>query len=143
MSIRAQDLEGTGAVIVTFDIHQTAGVDDLKSADIGKAVKQTASYEIGPVTDGCIVLGKLISLTLMDSESTVAGKRKASVQIGGVVTLLTSATYPVIGNKVVGGEGATVKQAPVLVGYDPAGGNIARGSVLAVNGTVDCTLLLT
>jgi hypothetical protein len=30
----------------------------------------------------------------------------------------------------------------VLTGYDPAGGNVARGTVIAVNGTTDVTLIL-
>jgi len=35
----------------------------------------------------------------------------------------------------------TVKQAPA-VASDPAGGNVARGTVLAVNGTTDAVILL-
>ena len=42
----------------------------------------------------------------------------------------------------IGAASGKVKQAPVLTGYDPAGGNLARGLVLSVNGTTDCTLLL-
>lgn len=142
MTIRDQNLEQLGAVNASFSIHQTAGVDDLKDTDIGKAVKQTASYEVGPATDGSVVLGKLLDLTLTDADSTVSGARKASVQISGVMTLLITTTNPVVGNKIVGGASGTVKQAPVLTGYDPAGGIIARGSVIAVNGTTDCTLLM-
>jgi hypothetical protein len=56
--------------------------------------------------------------------------------------LAISATYPAIGNRVVGGTTGTVKQAPVLAAYDPAGGNIARGTVLEVNGSTDCVILL-
>jgi hypothetical protein len=29
-----------------------------------------------------------------------------------------------------------------LTGYDPDGGNVARGTVIAVNGTSECTLIL-
>ena len=65
----------------------------------------------------------------------------ATVQIGGICRLPISATYPVIGNRVVGGTAGTVKQA-TAVASDPAGGNIARGTVLEVNGTTDCVILL-
>lgn len=139
MGIRDQNLEGIGAVFATFTIRQTASVDDLKDADVGKAVTITASNQAAPTSDGSILLGKLVDLTLTDADN---GKRVATVQIGGVVTLPVVATVPVVGNRVVGGAGGTVKQAPVLAAFDPAGGNIARGTVVAVNGTTDCTLIL-
>ncbi|MCF6349194.1 MAG: hypothetical protein L3J20_13005, partial [Flavobacteriaceae bacterium] len=69
------------------------------------------------------------------------GERVATVQIGGVCRLAIAATYPTIGNQVVGGGNGTVKQAPA-VASDPAGGNVARGTVLDVNGTTDCIILL-
>jgi hypothetical protein len=139
VTIRGQDLESLGAVNATFAIHQTTGEDDLVDADIGKAVKLTGNNEVGPTTDGAIVLGKLIDLTLTDAD---VGKRYASVQVKGVMTLPITTTYPVVGNKVVGGASGTVKQAPVLTGYDPAGGNIAEGRVISVSGTTECTLLM-
>jgi hypothetical protein len=139
VTIRPQNLETVHPVYATFAIHQTGGVDDLKSDDIGKAVTLTGEYEIGPATANSILLGKLISLTLSDADD---GERLATVQIGGVCTLPISATYPQVGNRVVGGGSGTVKQAPVLTGYDPAGGNIARGTVLAVSGTTACTIIL-
>ena len=139
MGVRDQNLEATGAVFATFSIKQTAGVDDLKDADIGKAVRITGNNEVGPTTDGAVFLGKLVDLTLTDADD---GKRVATVQISGVMTVPITTTYPQVGNRVVGGAGGTVKQAPVLTGYDPAGGNIARGTVIAVNGTSDCTLIL-
>jgi len=139
MTIREHNLETIAPVLATFKIHQTAGVDDLKDDDIGCAVCLTDSYEIGPCANNSILLGKLIALTLTDADD---GERMATVQIGGVCRLPISTTYPVIGNRVVGGAGGTVKQASVLTGYDPAGGNIARGTVLEVNGTTDCTILL-
>ena len=139
MTIRENNLETIAPVLATFKIHQTTGVDDLKDDDIGCAVCLTSSYEIGPCANNSILLGKLIALTLTDADD---GERMATVQIGGVCRLPISATYPVIGNRVVGATGGTVKQAPVLTGYDPAGGNIARGTVLEVNGTTDCTILL-
>jgi len=139
MGIREQDLEITGAVYATFSIKQTAGVDDLKDQDIGKAVQITSNNTVGPATDGSMVLGKLADLSLTDAEG---GKRVATVQIKGVMTLPITTTYPVIGDRVVGGANGTLKQAPALTGYDPAGGNIARGTVIAVNGTTECTLTL-
>lgn len=139
MGTREQDLEGVGAVYATFSIHQTSGVDDLKDADLGKAVKLTGSFEVGPATDEAMIMGKLADLSLTDADS---GKRVATVQIGGVMTLPIATTYPQLGNRIVGGANGTVKQAPALTGYDPAGGNIARGTVVSVNGTTECTLIL-
>jgi len=139
MTIRDHNLESVAEVFATFKVKQTAGVDDLTDAHLGKAVILTASYEVGPANDNGILLGKLIDLTLNDGNN---GERLATVQIGGVCTLPVSATNPVVGNRVVCGANATVKQAPALAGNDPAGGNIARGTVLAVNGTTDCTILL-
>lgn len=139
MTIRSQKLETVAPVLVTFDISQTASVDDLKDTNIGQAVMLTGDYEVGPCTDESILLGKLVALTLSDNDD---GERKATVQVGGICRLAITTTYPTIGNRVVGGASGTVKQAPVLSGDDPAGGNIARGTVLEVNGTTDCTILL-
>ena len=99
----------------------------------------TGSNEVGPITTGGQLLGKLIALSLTDADN---GKRVATVQVGGVCRLAVSATVPTVGNRVIGGTTGTVKQATVLTGYDPAGGNIARGTVLEINGTTDCVLLL-
>jgi hypothetical protein len=126
-------------MLATFSIHQTDSVDDLKDADLGKPVTLTGANEVGPITDGGMLLGKLVSLTLTDADD---GQRLAAVQIGGICRLAISATYPTVGDRVVGGSAGTVKQAPVLVDYDPAGGNVSRGTVLEVNGTSDCVLLL-
>jgi hypothetical protein len=139
MGIRDQDLEATGAVYATFSIRQTAGVDDLKDQDLGKAVQVTSGNTVAPASDGSMVLGKLVDLSLTDADN---GKRVATVQIKGVMTLPITTTYPVVGNRVVGGANGTVKQAPALTGYDPAGGNIARGTVIVVSGTTECTLIL-
>lgn len=139
MGIRDQNLEATGAVFASFSVKQTGGVDDLKDADMGKAVTLSSNNQVGPTTDGAVFLGKLIDLTLTDAEN---GKRVATVQIGGVMTVPIAATYPQVGDRVVGGANGTVKQAPALSDYDPAGGNIARGTVIAVNGTTECTLVL-
>lgn len=139
MTIRDQNLETVAPVLATFKIHQTASVDDLKDANIGDAVCLTGDNEVGPCTNNSILLGKLIALTLTDNDN---GERVATVQVGGICKLAITTTYPSVGDRVVGGADGTIKQAPVLAGYDPAGGNIARGTVLEVNGTSDCTLLL-
>jgi len=139
VTIRPQNLETIHPVYATFSIHQTGGVDDLKDLNLGQAVSLTANYEVGPASAGSIVLGKLIALTLTDADT---GKRLATVQIGGICTLPISSTYPAVGNRVIGGSTGTVKQATLLTGYDPAGGNVARGTVIAVNGATECTLIL-
>ncbi len=139
MGIREQNLETAGATYLTFAVNQTTGSDDLTDADIGKAVSLAGDYKVTLASDGAQLLGKLISLTLTDADS---GKRQANVQVAGVMTLPIASTYPTLGNRVVGAAGGAVKQAPALAGDDPAGGNIARGTVIAMNGTADCTLIL-
>ena len=138
MSVRSQDLEAVAPVIATFTISQTASVDDLKDTNIGEPVTISGDNEVGPVGAGELLVGKLIGLTLTDGDD---GERLASVQIGGICRLAVSATVPSVGNRVVGGTSGTVKQAPT-VSSDPAGGNVARGTVLEVNGTTDCIILL-
>jgi hypothetical protein len=139
MTVRDQNLETVGFLCATFKIHQTAGVDDLKGVDIGKAVSLSGNNEVSLGTNGGQLVGKLIDLSLTDAD---VGKRVATVQIGGICTLGSAATTPVVGNRVVVNGAGAVKQAPVLAGYDPAGGNIARGTVIAVNGSTDVTLIL-
>jgi hypothetical protein len=126
-------------MLATFSVSQTAPVDDLKDANIGEPVTLTNDNEVGPIGAGDMLLGKLISLTLTDNDD---GDRQATVQIGGICRLAVSATVPNVGDRAVGGTSGTIKQAPALGGDDPAGGNIARGTVLAVNGTTDCVILL-
>lgn len=138
MSVRSQDLEAVAPVIATFTISQTASVDDLKDTNIGEPVTISGDNEVGPIGAGEQLLGKLIGLTLTDADD---GERLASVQVGGICRLAVSSTVPSVGNRVVGGTSGTVKQAPT-VSSDPAGGNIARGTVLEVNGTTDCIILL-
>jgi hypothetical protein len=139
MTVRDQNLETVGFLCATFKVHQTTGVDDLKDADIGRAIALSGNNEVNLGTNGGQLLGKLIELSLTDADN---GKRVATVQIGGICTLAATATVPAVGNRVVVNGAGAVKQAPVLTGYDPAGGNVARGTVIAVNGTSDVTLLL-
>lgn len=139
MSIREQNLETVAPVLATFAISQTGSVDDLKDANLGEPMELTGNNEVGPISAGGRLLGKLVSLTLSDGDD---GDRLATVQIGGVCRLAVSATVPSIGDAVVGGTAGTVKQAPALAANDPAGGNVARGTVLAVNGTTDCVIYL-
>lgn len=138
MSVRDLNQEAVAPVLATFEIHQTTGTDDLADADIGNAIALTGDNEVGPADAGDLVLGKLVALTLTDRDN---GERLATVQVGGICRLPISTTYPVVGNRVVGGTGGTVKQAPA-VASDPAGGNVAGGVVLEVNGTTDCVILL-
>ncbi|MDF1545617.1 MAG: hypothetical protein P1R58_11005 [bacterium] len=138
MSVRDQNLESIAPVLATFSISQTGSVDDLKDSNLGEPVELTDDSEVGPISAGGQLLGKLISLTLTDNDD---GSRKATVQIGGVCRLAVSATVPSVGNRVIGGTSGTVKQA-TAVASDPAGGNVARGTVLDVNGTTDCLVLL-
>ena len=139
MSARNQNLDAVAPVLATFAVKQTAGVDDLKDADIGKAVTVTGNNEVGPVADGGLVLGKLVALTLRDGDD---GRRVATVQVGGICRLPIGTPAPAVGDRVVGAANGAVKQAPALTASDPAGGNIARGTVLAVNGAADCVILL-
>lgn len=139
MAIRSQNLETIAPMLATFTISQTASVDDLKDTNIGEPVEISGDYEVSPISDGGQLLGRLIDLSLSDNDD---GKRVATVQVGGVCRLAISATVPVVGNRVVGGSSGTVKQAPALGVDDPAGGNVDRGTVLSVNGTTDCVILL-
>jgi len=139
MSIREQNLETIAPVLATFAVSQTASVDNLKDANLGEPVALTGNNEVGPIPVGGRLLGKLISLTLSDKDD---GERLATVQIGGICRLPVSATVPSVGDAVVGGTAGTVKQAPALTANDPAGGNTARGTVLAVNGTTNCVIYL-
>lgn len=139
MAVREQNLDTVGAVYATFAVRQTGGVDDLTDADIGSAVNITGDYEVAPAAADTVVLGKLVDLTLRDSDP---GQRWATVQIAGTMTLPIAATYPSVGDRIVGAGSGAVKQAPSLAANDPAGGNISRGTVIAVNGTIDCVVYL-
>lgn len=138
MTIREHNLETIAPVLATFKVHQTDSVDDLKNADLGGPVTMTGNSEVGPLGADGQLLGKLISLSLTDADD---GERVATVQIGGVCRLAVTTPVPAVGNRVVGGGSGTVKQAPA-VAADPDGGNIARGTVLDVNSTIDCLIIL-
>lgn len=139
MSPRSQDLNAIAPVLATFSISQTSSVDDLKDTNIGEAVKLTGNNVVSPLDDGSQLLGKLISLTLTDADD---GDRVATVQVGGICRIAIGTPAPTIGNRVVGAANGKIKQAPALSVDDPAGGNIARGTVLDINGTTDCVILL-
>jgi len=139
MTVRQQNLETTGAVYVSFKVHQTGGVNDLADDNIGQAVAIVGNYEIGHGSNGDVLLGKLIDLSLTDTDSS---SRVATVQIAGVMTLPSAATIPSPGNRVVVNGAGSVKQAPALGGNDPAGGNVGRGTVIDINGTSEVTLIL-
>lgn len=139
MPIRGQNLETIAPVLASFSISQTASVDDLKDSSLGQPVKLTGNSQVGPIGAGDQLLGRLVSLTLSDNDD---GDRVATVQVGGICRLQITATVPAVGDRVVGGTTGTVKQAPALGVDDPAGGNVARGTVLEVNGTTDCVILL-
>ncbi|MCH9032037.1 MAG: hypothetical protein IIB00_07245 [candidate division Zixibacteria bacterium] len=139
MAVRPHDLESIAPVIGSFKISQTASVDDLKDTNIGEAVTISGNSTVSPCGVGDVLLGKLLDLTLTDADD---GDRVASVQIGGICRLKISATFPTVGDRVVGAASGTIKQAPLLAVDDPAGGNIARGTVVDVNGTTDCLLIL-
>src|SRR5512138_3380557 len=69
MTIRDHNLDSVAPIMATFKIKQTTpGTDDLKDANLGQAVKLTASNEIGPIGPGDQLLGKLIALTLRDGD---------------------------------------------------------------------------
>ena len=138
MSVRDHNLETIAPLLATFKISQTAGVDDLKDSNIGDPVALSGNSEVGPLASDGQLFGKLIALTLTDNDD---GERVATVQIGGVCRLAVSTTYPTVGDRVVGGGSGTIKQA-ATVASDPVGGNIARGTVLDVNGTTDCVIYL-
>jgi predicted RecA/RadA family phage recombinase len=139
MTVREQNLEIAGAVFATFKVHQTTGSDDLTDAEIDKAVTILGNYEVGLGSNGDVLLGKLVDLSLTDADE---GNRVATVQIAGIMTLPAAATVPAVGNGVVVNGSGSIKQAPALGGNDPAGGNVARGTVIDVNGTSEVTLIL-
>ncbi|MBN2326313.1 MAG: hypothetical protein JXR73_04100 [Candidatus Omnitrophica bacterium] len=133
---RTVDNHGIGALYATFSIHKTGEAYDLDESHVGDAVALSGSNEIGHGSDGAQLLGRL--------EYVADGL--ATVQIQGVVRFALSGgkTAPGVGHGVVVDGAGGVYQAPAVAGGagDPAGGNIARGTTLAVIGSSMCDVLL-
>lgn len=134
---RTVDNNGIGSLYGTFNIHLTGSDYDLTTGDVGKAVSLSGNNEISNGSDGNQLLGRL---------EHVAGGL-ATIQIGGIARfdINTSKTAPNVGNRVVIDGAGKVYQAPAVAGGvgDPAGGNIARGTVIAVDSTNDtCDVIL-
>jgi len=121
---RTIDNHGIGALYGTFTVSETGGAYDLDADNLGDAVSLSDSNEISLGSDGGQLLGRL---------EYVAGGL-ATAQIRGVIRLRinTGKTAPSVGNGVVVDGAGKVYQAPAVAG-DPAGGNIARGTVIAVD----------
>jgi len=135
--VRNVDNNGIGALYATFEITDTGGVFDLDADDTGSAVHIADNNKINHGADGGQVVGRL--------EHVVSGL--ATVQVTGVVRfgINTGKTAPNVGDGVVLDGAGKVYQAPAIAGGsgDPAGGNIARGLVLAVDNTNNtCDVLL-
>ncbi|MFH1743023.1 MAG: hypothetical protein ABIH23_28795 [bacterium] len=126
---RPVDNNGLGALYATFEIDTTASEYDLTSDNIGDAVSLSGNNEVDHGTDGGELLGRL--------EHVDAGL--ATVQIAGVArfNINTGEDAPGLGDGVVVDGAGKVYQAPAIDGAtgDPAGGNIARGTVIAVDST--------
>jgi len=124
---RSVDNNGVGALYATFQIDTTAGVSDLTINNLGDAVSLSASNEVDHGSDGGVLLGRLEHV----------GDGLATVQIAGVARFAvnTDKTAPVVGNGVVvDGAGKVYKAPAIAEGSDvPAGGNPARGTVIAVD----------
>jgi len=138
MAIREHNLETTGAVYLSFKVHQTAGENDLDDSDIGKAIGLAGNYEVNFGSNNDRLLGKLVDLSLTDADND----RVATIQVAGVMTIAASATVPSLGDQVVIDGSGSVKQVPSLGSYDPAGGNVGRGTVIDINGTSEVTIIL-
>ena len=131
---RTVDNNGVGALYATFDIDTTGSNYDLTSDDVGDAVSLSGNNEVDHGTNGGQLLGRL--------EQANGGL--ATVQIAGIArfNINTGETAPGLGNRVVVDGAGKVYQAPAVADA-PAGGNIARGTVIAVDATNDtCDVLL-
>ena len=126
---RTVDNNGLGALYATFDIDTTDNKYDLTASNIGDAVSLSGNNEVDHGSDGGELLGRL--------EHVDNGL--ATVQIAGVARfdINTGEDSPQLGNGVVVDGAGKVYQAPAIAGAtgDPAGGNIARGTVIAVDST--------
>ena len=133
--VRTVDNHGIGALYATFNIHKTGDDYDLDETNLGDAVTLSSSNEIDLGSCGDQLLGRL---------EHVAGGL-ATVQIRGVIRFaLSDLSIPEIGNGVVVDGMGRVYQAPAIPdGYGvEAGGSIARGSTIAVDGRSECDVLL-
>ncbi len=131
---RTVDNNGVGALYATFAIDKTGDDYDLTSSNIGDAVSLSGTNEVDHGTDGAQLLGRL--------EHVDNGL--VTVQLAGVArfSINTGKTAPDLGNGIVVDGAGKVYQAPAVADA-PAGGNIARGTVLAidaVNNTCDVLL---
>lgn len=133
---RAVDNNGIGALYATFEINKTGDDYDLTTDHVGDAVALAGNNKINHGSDGGQLLGRL---------EYVSGGL-ATVQVRGVVRLNINGTKtaPSVGNGVVIDGAGKAYQAPAIDGAsgDPAGGNIARGTTLAVDGTSTCDVLI-
>ncbi|RJP20419.1 MAG: hypothetical protein C4527_24905 [Candidatus Omnitrophota bacterium] len=134
---RTVDNNGIGALYATFEIDQTGAAYDLTIDNVGDAVSLSGNNEVDHGSDGGQLVGRL--------EHVCGGL--ATVQIAGVArfSVNTTKTAPAVGNGVVVDGAGKVYRAPAVDGAagDPAGGNIARGSTLAVdNANHTCDVLL-
>ncbi|MGI6454914.1 MAG: hypothetical protein ACOX5R_04755 [bacterium] len=124
---RVIENNGIGALYGTFEINQTGENYDLSAEDVGCAVALAGNNKVNKGLDGARLLGRLEH----------ACGRLATVQIAGVVRLeLNSGKgMPQVGDAVVIDGAGKVYQAPALISYDPAGGTLARGTILAIDST--------
>jgi len=132
---RAVDNNGIGSLYGTFAITQTEENYDLTLDNVGDAVAPAGSNQVNHGDDGGLLLGRL--------EHVSGGL--AGVQIAGIArfNINTAKTAPAVGNRVVVDGSGKVYQAPELAGHDPAGGTVARGTVIAVDATNHtCDVLL-
>lgn len=134
---RVVDNNGIGALYATFTITKTGEDPDLTTANIGDAVGMGGHNAVNHSTDGNKLLGRLEHVS----------DDVATVQIAGVMTLPidTGESSPFVGNGVVINGAGKVYRAPAVdpANGDPAGGNVARGTVLSVDFTTNtCDILL-
>ena len=124
---RSVDNNGIGALYGTFDIHKTSQTYDLDADDVGKAVALSGNNEVNLGSDGGTLLGRL--------EQVKDGL--ATVQVRGVMRLDVNPAEnpPAVSQRVIIDGVGRIYEAPALGGYDPVGGNVSRGTTLAVDGT--------
>ncbi|MBD3332757.1 hypothetical protein GF356_07895, partial [candidate division GN15 bacterium] len=94
MTVREQNLDTIAPLLATFEVNQTTGTDDLTEDDIGTAVTLTGAGKVTGITAGDILLGRLISVTTRENDTTLA-----AVQVGGICRVPISSTHPEEGNR--------------------------------------------